>query len=284
LAPNDLGHYGKASDFYRVLSEAVTEMADTGFDSAERVAYWVQRIRDAAVRSMTHPHVLEAALAATFREKYRKLIEAGGILKFHPGIPLFTVDRLKPKLRSELDRRLMAARGLIKFNRAAAIERTAQRFSAWATSVPDGGSDAVNKLETKAGIRKALASLPYEIRRVEIDQGHKFVASLNNIIATDGGAIALTWHSHWRQKNYDYREDHKERDGKVYVLRGNWAINQGFMRVDGHQYYDQITAVGEEVNCRCNAVYLYSLRSLPPDMVTSKGRESLARARALIDA
>lgn len=284
MPPNDLGHYGKPSDFYRVVSEAVAEMAETGFDSAERLAYWIQRIREAAIRSMTPTHVLEAALNATFREKYRKLIEAGGITKFHPGVARFTVDRLKPKLRRELDRRLMASRELIKLNRAAAIEKTIQRFSGWATSIPDGGSDVVKKRETKADIRKALASLPFEERRVATDQGHKFVASLSNIIATDGGAIALTWQSHWRQANYNYRHSHKERDGKVYVLRDNWAISQGLMRLDGHQYYDQITAVGEEVNCRCNAVYIYSLRSLPPDMVTPKGRESLARARALINA
>lgn len=284
MAPNDLGYYGKASDFYRVLSEAVGEMSETGFDSPERLAYWIQRIREAAIRSMTPTHVLEAALANNFRESYRRLIERGGITKFHPGVGRFTVDRLKPKLRRELDRRLMASRELIKLNRAASIEKTVQRFSGWATSVPDGGSDVVNKRETKADIRKALAQLPFEERRVAIDQSAKFVANLNNIIATDGGAIAAEWHSNFRQTNYNARVEHKERDGQIYVVRDNWAISQGLMKLDGRSYTDDITMPGEEVFCRCTYRHLYSLRSLPPGMVTSKGLESLARARALINA
>lgn len=279
MAPNDLGHSFGRTDFYRTITQAVADLTEHGFDSAERVQYWIQQIRAAAYASMTPTHVLEEQLAATFRGIYQRQIERGGILKQHPGVGRFTLERVKPRLRAELDRRLMASRELIKLNRAAAIEKTTQRFSGWATSIPAGGTDAADKVEVKATVRKALAQLPFEERRVAVDQGHKFVANLNNILAVDGGALAAEWHSHWRQANYNYRRDHKERDEHIYVIRGNWALAKGLMKMDGHGYTDEITAPGEEVFCRCSYRYIYSLRSLPPGMVTEKGRAELERVR-----
>lgn len=279
MAPNDVGIYPQSNSFYRTITEALNDVIDNGFDSAERIEYWTHRIRAAALMSMTPPHVLEQTLQATMRAIYQAKVERGGILKFHPGVSKFTLERVKPRLRAELDRRLMASANLIKLNRASAIEKTLQRFSGWATSIPAGGSDAVDKVDTKTEIRKALASLPFEERRVSIDQGHKLVANLNNILAVDGGALAAEWHSHWRQAHYNYRRDHKERDEKIYVIRDNWALSRGLMKTDGHQYTDQITAPGEEVFCRCSYRFLYSLRSLPPSMVTDKGRAELERVR-----
>jgi hypothetical protein len=54
------------------------------------------------------------------------------------------------------------------------------------------------------------------------------------------------------------------------------------MKLDGHKYYDEITAVGEEIYCRCWADYLYNLRDLPPSMVTAAGKAELERVRAII--
>ncbi len=279
MAPNDIGVYPQGSSFYRTITMAVADLTENGFDSAERVQFWIQQIRSAAYASMTPAHVLEAQLAATFRGIYQRQIERGGILKYHPGVARFTLEKVKPRLRAELDRRLMASRELIKLNRAAAIEKTTQRFSGWATSIPAGGTDAADKVEVKTTVRKALAQLPFEERRVAVDQGHKFVANLNNIIAVDGGAIAAEWHSHWRQANYNFRRDHKERDEHIYIIRNNWAMARGLMKADGHRYTDEITAPGEEVFCRCSYRYLYSLRSLPAGMVTEKGRAELERVR-----
>ncbi len=279
MAPNDIGVYPQGNSFYRTITLAVADLTEHGFDSAERVQFWIQQIRSAAYASMTPAHVLEAQLAATFRGIYQRQIERGGILKYHPGVARFTLEKVKPRLRAELDRRLMASRELIKLNRAAAIEKTTQRFSGWATSIPAGGTDAADKVEVKTTVRKALAQLPFEERRVAVDQGHKFVANLNNIIAVDGGAIAAEWHSHWRQANYNFRRDHKDRDGHIYIVRDNWAMARGLMKSDGHRYTDEITAPGEEVFCRCSYRYLYSLRSLPVGLVTEKGRAELERVR-----
>jgi len=114
-----------------------------------------------------------------------------------------------------------------------------------------------------------------------IDQSHKFVSSLNNILAKDGGAIAVIWHSNWRQRNYNYRPDHKERDSNVYALRNNWAIEKGLMKAGPAGYYDEITQFGEEIYCRCFGQYLYSIRDLPKEMLTQRGIEELNRVKGI---
>jgi hypothetical protein len=102
-------------------------------------------------------------------------------------------------------------------------------------------------------------------------------------VAQDGGAIAGRWRSHYRQVGYNYRVDHKERDGLVYAIRGNWAIDKGLMN-KGVGYTDEITAAGEEVFCRCQMIYIYGLGKLPNDMLTSKGESELKRVRGIINA
>jgi hypothetical protein len=66
----------------------------------------------------------------------------------------------------------------------------------------------------------------------------------------------------------------------VYAIRGNWALDKGLMKAGKAGYYDEITKPGEEVYCSCSATYLYAIRELPDDMITNKGRETLAQIKA----
>lgn len=265
--------------FYETITEAVNDIKAHGYDSQARIARWLNTIRDSALRSLTPAPVLERELKSTFQTIYTRMVTNGGLLKLNPGVSRFGIEKVKPELRAELVRRQASAAGLIKLNRESAILKTQQRFSGWATSVPAGGSDAVDKVETKTGIRKALSQLPFEERRVAIDQGHKFTANLNEIVAVHNGAIAGEWHSHFRQKGYDYREDHKERDSLIYLVRGNWALEKGFVKPGPAGYLDQITQPGEEVNCRCYCTFLYSLRKLPASMLTKAGKEAYDKVK-----
>jgi hypothetical protein len=270
--------------FFETVTAAIKDFEEFGFDSVERLAYWTDRIRKSAADSLIPEYVLEETLNKSLRGIYKKMITDGQIVKTHVGVSRFTIERVSPKLRDELERRLMVSRNLIKLNREQAVEKAVQRMAGWASSIPAGGSRAVEVKDVKENIRKALTSLPFEERRCIIDQSAKFVSSLNDIIATDGGAIAGRWHSQWRRRGYSYRVDHKERDQKVYAIRGNWAIEKGFMKAGPDGYTDQITKPGEEVFCSCSYQFLYNIRDLPDDMVTAKGRESLAEARAKIAA
>jgi hypothetical protein len=241
-------------DFQSVLTAAVEDMIQNGFDSVERVARWTRLIREAAERSLIPPESLDQRLRDALAETYRKMVEKDGIVKFHPGIERFTLERIKPALRAELDRRILASADLIKLNREQAVDKTIQRFQGWATSIPKGGTENADKRDTKDRVRKALAQLPFEERRVLIDQGHKLTSTISEILASDGGAIAGRWVSHFTQPGYNYREDHKDRDfretGNVYLVRDSWAHRAGYVKPQpGVGFTDDITKPAEEPFC-----------------------------------
>jgi len=274
----------KRPSLYEVITAAVADLTAHGFDRQSRVDDWMAKIEAAAHRTMTPPKTLDTLLRDTMRGLYQRLVDGGSIARLHPGVSAFTLQNVKPKLRAELERRIMTSADLIKLNREQSIAKTLQRFQGWASSVPAGGSRVQDKREGKYDVAKSLKQLPFEERRVIIDQGHKLTASINDVIAQDGGAIAMRWHSHWRENNYAYRKDHKERDAKIYLIRNSWAHKKGLVKPGEVGYLDEHEMPSELPFCRCFGSYLYSLRKLPPDMVTEKGREAMAAARAKMDA
>lgn len=263
--------------FYQVVSAAVADISERGYLSPEQLAEWTHRIRDAAERTLTPPHVLEQALRSTLSQAYARLIERGMIVGQHKDMPRFTLEKAKPKLRAELDRAIMAIADLIKLNRRNAVGDTLQRFAGWMSSVPPGGSKIVDRRAESKKIRKALASLPFEERRVLVDQGHKFSANLSRILATDGGAIGAIWHHH--HVRYP-RPEHVTRDGKFFLMRDSWAHQRGLVKPGPHGFTDEIEQPAEWVFCRCSYQWIYNLRDCPSDVMTNKGREALVLARA----
>lgn len=262
--------------YFEVLTAAVAEFATTGYVSEDRLDYWMSELRRAAERDVAPAATMVNEARDALHTEFAKLIEHGGILKFHPGVSRFTLSNIAPQLRDELNRRIMASAQLIKLDREKAITETLQRFSGWATSVPPGGSDVIARNPVKSDIRKSLARTPYEVRRCTIDQGHKLAASLNAIVAQESDALAARWQHHYVRYP---RANHVVRDGKIYLIRGSWAHKQGLVQPGRVGYLDEITQPGEEINCRCTTTFLTLLRQLPPDMLTTKGKETLLAAR-----
>lgn len=188
-------------------------------------------------------------------------------------MPLWRKQQINPKLYAEIDRRILSAASLIKLRKEEATAETLRRFLGWSTSIPAGGGVVNDKRNLKGGIRASLSDLSFIERRCAIDQAAKLSSNLKNIVAVDNGAIALIWHSHWRQANYNYRQDHKELDGKIFLIRGSWADEQGLIK---GEYYDDIEPVGQAVYCRCYAQYLFSLERLPEENLTKKGIKAKA--------
>lgn len=261
------------------IRAAVNDFAAHGFDSQNRINRWLEALEKAIRQSLKPPHVMEQTLRDALGATFKRLLEQGTILSRHPNVARFTLQKIAPRVRNELDRRILTSVNLIRLNRTESIEKTLRRFTGWATSIPAGGSDQVDKRKVKQDIAKPMQRLPFEQRRVLIDQGHKMTANISAVIATDQGAIACKWFSHWRQPNYNYREDHKERDQHIYLIRGSWAQDKGFVKPGPNGYSDEITQPAEEPFCRCRWVYIYNLRDLPDDMVSNKGRDALAQIR-----
>lgn len=268
-------------NFYQVVSDAVADVAEHGFDSQERVDRWVAEIRAAAVRSMIPEYALAGRLREGLRAVYRKWVERGAILRHHPGVSAFKLQMIAPRLHAELDRRVHTSADLIRLNRAEAVEATLRRFRGWTSSVPPGGSRVTDKTDEAAAVRKAMASLPFEERRVAIDQAHKLFASISSVVATDNGAIAGEWVSHKYQAGYDSRPEHDARHGKIYLFRDSWARDAGFVKPGPAGYADEIDQPAEAVYCRCFWRYIYALRRMPEDMLTAKGKMELNRTREM---
>jgi hypothetical protein len=265
--------------FHEVLTAAVRDISENGYDDIARLDDWLRRLRLAAIADLPSPQEIQSRMQLAMQTVFDRTFSKSAALRYHPGIPRFTLERLKPFARAELDKRILASANLIKLNREQAIEKTLQRFSGWATSIPDQGSRVVDKLEVKESIEKPIKQIKYEARRVSIDQGHKLLNAVNSVVATQGGAIAGKWRSHYRQAGYDARPDHKERDSKIYLVRGSWAAEQGLVKRGEAGYTDDITQPGEEVFCRCYWVWLYALRELPEPMLTAKGKQLLEETR-----
>jgi hypothetical protein len=270
--------------FNTTVNEAVRHFARRGVVSDIDLEIWVDRLTIAARGAMIAPAALARMMAKHLRNVHERIVArrqrhpplVDDVLKAEGYTPehFVRLSQIAPKMQRDLDAKILQSAELIKLNREEAINQTMRRFRGWASSVPEGGT-AAGIGQPQADIRKPLQRLPYIERRVLIDQGHKLNANLESTIAENSGALAGAWQSNFRQKNYNYRPDHKERHDHIYTIRDNWALKQGLMKAGPDGYTDEITMPAEEVNCRCWYEYIYNLDSLPEAMLTEKGRRAL---------
>jgi hypothetical protein len=275
--------------FAEVLKSAMDDVERRGFLSIEQVKEWERRLAEALRRSFTPDAVMKTMVDRALVRLYEQMVDQAKILKFHPGVPVFTLERIKPHLRPELDKRIALSLNLIRLNKESVVSKMQQRFSGWASSVPAGGSEHSKAREARDTLKKGLSGLKFEERRVLTDQGHKLVSSINSVLAQQGNAIAAIWHSHAHQAGYDYREEHKEREieslRRPFLVRDSWALKDGLIRTTGARYTDGMTQPAEEPFCRCYYRYLYNIRQMPRDMLTDAGLaflENAARKRAAL--
>lgn len=263
--------------FYEVVSEAVSDFIEHGFDSQERLHKWLVAIRRAAGQALIPEDELEGILRKSLSRVFRGAASTAVLQHKHVGIPAFKLEQIRYGLHAELRRRIHVGVDLIKLNRSAAVEQALQRFTGWASSVPAGGTEIASRKETADKVRRSISGLPFVERRVVIDQGHKLVAAVNDIVARDGGAIAMKWHHIHPGPHYDSRPEHLARDGKVFLIRDSWAHKDGLVKLAGGKYLDQIDQPGEAIFCSCSGIYLYVPSALPPEMWTAKGRSMILK-------
>jgi hypothetical protein len=266
--------------FRQLLAEAVRELSDEGYTSAERIAEWMTRLRNAAERELGPDAAIDVESREALGAIFQRWVDRNKIAERVEGVTRFGIGIVKPQLRAELDRRILASADLIKLHRREAVERSLQRFRGWSTSIPPGGDGTIDKRETRTAIGKSVAQFQYESRRVQVDQSHKLVANVSEIVAVDGGAIAAVWHSHGEHdKSYNARKEHLARAGRVYLVRDSWAQKEGLVKLAGSQYTDEIDKPASAVFCRCYFTWITSPRRLPEELLTKRGHEWIARGR-----
>lgn len=246
-----------------LITQALDDMRDR-YDVA-RLAYWMGKIGEAAKNRLEKDRG-EFRLETALRKQMAKHIGK---------IERVTLDSVMPQLHEELSYRMAVSRDLIVLNREKAMLDMQQRFAGWDITQKSGGK--IDLKTAKANIVKPLSQYTYEENRLVNDQGHKFLNSLNTITSIGGGAIIGTWRSRWRAVNYDYRDAHKALDGRVFVARNSWALEQGLIKKTGkYQYIDEVEQPSVPVNCRCSWEFSSSLRDVPRDMLTEKGMALLS--------
>lgn len=259
--------------FRGAVGSAVKDLLAHGFSLA-RLRAWIALIRQAAEIRTQPP---DAWLDARLRIAMARALSPTAIKRSHKGLARFGVEQVAPAFRSVLAERIRASAELIRLNREQRIAQTLDRFAGWASSIPVNPAPAAVRKVT-SHIVQPVDSHSYEVRRVAIDQGHKLAANVNAVIAEQNEAIAFVWHDHGKvDRRYHARKAHLARSGKVFVVRGNWALKEGYMQRAGHKYTDEIEQPGELPMCRCWVTYLYAPSELPADMQTEKGQR-LAKA------
>lgn len=268
----------KGGSYYETIAAAVEDFIEHGYDSADRLAFWLEHIGEAATRKAGTSKSAVSALRRQFEKIGAEQMSPGMIRKNHIGVGKFSRDALKPEMKELLSKRLDAAQALIRLNKEEAVSTTKRRFAGWASSIPEGGVPVEGQKEAKKNIVKSLGQLTYEERRVATDQGRKFAEAVNDLIGQQNGAIAVLWH-HVHRENYNGRPVHIERDGKYFVLKDSWAYKEGLVTdMDGD--FSEIDAPGTAVFCRCTGERVYNLRDLPVNFLTEKGKAYLAKADA----
>lgn len=79
----------------------------------------------------------------------------------------------------------------------------------------------------------------------------------DHIYAIDNNALAAIWRSRGCK-------EHAERDGRIYTIKGSWAIKKKLIRPESDGFLNDIPIPKD---CGCYMTYLYNLRSLPPSML-----------------
>ena len=283
MAPNDTGPHSYRKPFRQVLADAVAEISASGYTSPERIQFWVEALRRAAEYDLGSETTVDRETRAKMEAAFKRLLDGNKITELVPGVSRFNLSMLRPSLRAELDRRIVASADLIKLHRREAIEKTLSRFSGWSTSIPAGGDGTIDKREVRSSVGKSVAQLKFEARRVSVDQGHKLIANISEIVAMDGGAIAGIWHDHGEHdSSYNARKEHLERSkpgNNLFLVRDSWAIRDGLIRRGSRPYMDEIERPGQLTYCRCYYVFLTSPRRLPDDVLTARGHEWVSAGR-----
>lgn len=267
--------------FRDLLREGIRKFAEQGYSSETDLQEWLSRLHAALERELPTDEQSRAMLARILSAVYAREVK-GGVGKRIAGVQRYTIDRVAPHLRAELDRRIFAAADLIRLNKRKRVEQTLQRFAGWITAQrPDAPAPAVR--EVAAEIVKPTAQLKFEARRVAIDQAAKLSAAIAHVVAKEAGAIAAIWHDRGQYDHgYDARPEHIKRSGKLFLIRDSWAVSDGLMVARGGvQYTDDLDEQPAQLPyCSCWFEFATDLEDVPPALLTAKGKLYLSGERA----
>ncbi|NNM98724.1 MAG: hypothetical protein HKL91_02865 [Candidatus Eremiobacteraeota bacterium] len=148
-------------------------------------------------------------------------------------------------------------------------------LKAFLDKVPNGGTNEKTIKSKIAEIKSDLRSLAKWDRLFYTYKATSFHDEIEYIfmLAKDD-PVAAIWEYCYLDEQGEYQQtyNHKKRHGRVYAVRGSWAIEQGFIKVGPAGYLDEISRPGQEVGCMCSLQWVMSPRDLPREMLAESGR------------
>lgn len=206
----------------------------------------------------------------------------------HKGLAKARLTDLKPKFRKELEKRVALSFNLIKNKDNEVKQELASRFLNWITidsKEVRGDSTSKQSLLNFLDFAKEAGVAQRHSRFVIEDQTRKMLASFDDLIAKENGAIGGFWKNRKDKrvvgnpkglypKGNRAHNDHWNREDQFYILKNSWAYKQKL--VTGNIYEDlEDGGVGVAIGCRCRLVYVYDLRDVPYEHLTKKGKEAI---------
>ena len=100
------------------------------------------------------------------------------------------------------------------------------------------------------------------------------VSEIDYVFTLKSNPLAAIWHYNELDENCEYpmAHNHQEFNKNIYAVRGNEAIKRGLMNT-GAGFVDEIIRPQQEIGCMCYFQWVYSLRDLPQEMLTMKGKQ-----------
>jgi len=201
-----------------------------------------------------------------------------------------TFERLEPKIRSTFAACVKEAQEQAEPFRRSELQKALAAFEQWAKSIPLGGTKDRAYREAARDVRQALKAFPQWDKAYCGHKAYNFPTAVSRLFSEGSGGASPQGTQYagpiaaiWRWGAWTHETEHERFNGRAFVVRGNWAITKGFINQSVAMYTDQMPHPGDD-NCRCHYQYLYSLRDLPPELLSREGKEALAKAKAVTDA
>jgi len=135
-------------------------------------------------------------------------------------------------------------------------------------SVPAGGSKDKAIKSRIAELKRELRFLSKWNRLFFTYKAISLTAELDYLFTlASEEPLAAIWHYCYLDEDVEYPSyNHQQRDGRVYAVRGSWAIRKGLMKAGDAGFLDDVSRPAQEIGCMCSLQWVTSTASLPPQM------------------
>lgn len=232
----------------------------------------------------------------SYKKQYH-LYMKGEYKKNALGLKGYNPYKYKAKYLRQLNNRIDTALGLIVNHHQTYMLEIVNRYKEWfSIDTPDvRGAKA-----TPESFSKALSSFclhdkekfEKHMKFVIKDQSNKLTASMDEITAREGGAIAMIWKTRNDKrvvgnpsgiypKGRPIHMNHYARNNKLFLVKGSWAIEEGYIKkTKDVDYIEDIPdgRPGEPIGCRCFRIDIYTLEDIPSEygfILTQKGKKKV---------